>query len=141
LFGGVEIRWFCEDKVADGKTPTEENFRFPNGLMDFLHAELADRGTLTAAPFAGQANLPDKAGKVEFAVAWTEDGEGFTHSYCNTIPTPQGGTHEQGLRTALARGLRAYGEMTGNKKASQITADDVMDGAAVLLSVFIRDPQ
>jgi topoisomerase IV subunit B len=141
LYGGVEIRWACGPGVADGKTPVAESFRFPNGLLDFLHAELADRATLTPAPFAGQTNLPDKAGKVEFAIAWPEDGEGFIHSYCNTIPTPQGGTHEQGLRAGLARSLRAYAEMTGNKKTSLITADEVSSGAAILLSLFIRDPQ
>ena len=141
LYGGVEIKWHCESKVYDGKTPNDETFRFPNGLMDFLHAELADQATLTPAPFAGNANLPDKAGRVEFAIAWTEESEGFVHTYCNTIPTPQGGTHEQGMRTALARGLRAYAEMTGNKKTSLVTADDVTGSAAMLLSVFIRDPQ
>jgi topoisomerase-4 subunit B len=141
LYGGVEIHWRCEPAVADGKTPVEEIFRFPNGLLDFLQAELADRGTVTPTPFAGQANLPDKAGRIEFAIAWPEDGEGKTHSYCNTIPTLEGGTHEQGLRTALARSLRAYGEMTGNKKTSMITAEDVMEGTEVLLSIFIRDPQ
>lgn len=143
LYRGVAIHWHCDEElVKDSKVPTEEVFHFPSGLLDFLKIELGNRPTATPVPFHGQAKLPDNAGRVEFAVAWpTDHEEGFVHSYCNTIPTPQGGTHEQGLRSALARALRSYGDMSGNKKAGNITADDLMTGAAVLLSVFIRDPQ
>lgn len=143
LFRGVEIRWKCDPALlkADSKIPAEENFKFPNGLLDFLTASLQDRKMVTPKAFSGQAEFADDAGRIEFAIAWPQAGEGFTHSYCNTVPTPQGGTHEQGLRAALARGLRQYGEMIGNKKAAQITADDVVGHAAILVSVFIRDPQ
>lgn len=143
LFRGVEITWHCDASLLkpESKVKEDEKFKFPKGLLDFLEASLQERATLTPSAFHGQTDLPDGAGKVEFAIAWPLDGEGFSHSYCNTIPTPQGGTHEQGLRSALSRGLRAYGEMTGNKKAANITADDVMGGAAILLSVFIREPQ
>ncbi len=143
LYSGVEIRWKCDPEIisADSKIPPEDKFHFPNGLMDFLEASLHERETLTATAFHGKADLPDGKGRVEFAITWPADGDGFVHSYCNTIPTPQGGTHENGLRTALPRGLRSYGEMTGQKKTSMITADDVMAGAAILLSAFIKDPQ
>jgi topoisomerase-4 subunit B len=143
LYRGVAIHWSCDPKlVEDSKTPAEEIFHFPNGLLDFLKSELGDRPTATPVPFHGQAKLPGNAGRVEFAVAWPSDhDEGFIHSYCNTIPTPQGGTHEQGLRSALARALRGYGEMVGNKKSGNITADDLMTGSAALLNLFIRDPQ
>ncbi len=143
LFRGVEIHWSCAPELLqpDAKTPEKEILKFPNGLLDFLTVSLKDRETVTPSAFAGEANLPDNAGRVEFAIAWPEDGEGFVHSYCNTIPTPQGGTHEQGMRSALARSIRAFGDMTGNKKAAQITADDIVGGAAILLSVFIREPQ
>ncbi|WP_435641888.1 DNA topoisomerase IV subunit B [Micavibrio aeruginosavorus] len=143
LYRGVEILWECDPAcLPEGsKTPAKATFHFPNGLLDFLTASLHGRPTITPMAFAGQAKLPDDAGRVEFAVAWPDDGEGFSHTYCNTVPTPLGGTHESGLRTALARGLRSYGDMVGNKKAGIITADDVMGGAAILLSVFIRDPQ
>ncbi|MGZ9097943.1 MAG: DNA topoisomerase IV subunit B [Micavibrio sp.] len=143
LYRGVAIHWSCDPVlVEDSKTPAEEIFHFPNGLLDFLKSELGDRPTATPVPFHGQAKLPGNAGRVEFAVAWPSDhDEGFIHSYCNTIPTPQGGTHEQGLRSALARALRGYGEMVGNKKSGNITADDLMTGSAALLSLFIRDPQ
>ncbi len=143
LFRGVEIRWSCHPSLikADSKVPQEETIHFPNGLLDFLQASLHGRATVTPTAFSGVADLPEKSGKVEFAITWPEDSEGFIHSYCNTIPTPQGGTHEQGLRSALARGLRAYGEMVGNKKAGLITADDIVTSAAALLSVFIREPQ
>ena len=143
LFRGVAIHWSCDaSQSKDGVIPLNEIFHFPSGLLDFLTSELGKRPTATPNAFHGQSKLPDNAGRVEFAVAWPTDYyDGFTHSYCNTIPTPMGGTHEQGLRSALARGLRGYGEMVGNKKAGLITADDVMNGAAILLSVFIRDPQ
>jgi topoisomerase-4 subunit B len=143
LYRGVEIRWQCDASLlkSDSKAPEEERFKFPNGLLDFLQEALKDKMTITPNPFHGQAEFPDGAGRLEFAISWPTSGEGFTHSYCNTVPTPQGGTHEQGLRTALARGLRAYGEMSGVRKASLITADDVMGGSAILLSVFIKEPQ
>lgn len=143
LYSGVEIRWKCDSSLLkkENDIPPEDVFHFPNGLMDFLLASLQEKPVITPAPFHGSAELQDNKGRVEFAVTWPEYGEGFIHSYCNTIPTTQGGTHEQGLRTALARGLRNYGEMTGNKKASIITADDVTSGAAILLSLFIKEPQ
>ncbi|MGB4106174.1 MAG: DNA topoisomerase IV subunit B [Alphaproteobacteria bacterium] len=141
LYSGVEIRWRCaESLITETKIPAEDKFHFPGGLKDFLITSLHDRKTMTTTHFTGKADLPDKGGKVEFAVAWPQDGEGFSHSYCNTIPTIHGGTHEQGLRTALARGLRAYADMTNAKKASVVTADDIMSGAAVILSIFIKNP-
>ncbi|HYE51183.1 MAG TPA: DNA topoisomerase IV subunit B [Azospirillaceae bacterium] len=143
LFRGVEIRWSCEPSLlaADSAIPAAETLHFPNGLLDYLTAALKDRRTVTPQPFAGQAEFPNQAGRVEWAIAWPEDDEGFSHTYCNTVPTPQGGTHEQGLRAALTRGLKGHGELVGNKRAGVLTADDVMDGANILLSVFIRDPQ
>jgi topoisomerase-4 subunit B len=143
LFRGVEIRWNCPASLIEKDThvPTEATFHFPNGLQDYLEASLKNQQTVISRMFAGLADLPDDAGRVEFAMTWLEGGEGFIHSYCNTIPTPMGGTHEQGLRTALARAVRSYGDMVGMRKASQITIDDIMAGATILLSVFIRDPQ
>lgn len=143
LYSGVEIRWKCETSLIsqDSKVKPEEVFKFPNGLMDFLNTSLDGRRTITPNAFHGKANLPDNEGRVEFAITWPTFGEGFSHSYCNTIPTPMGGTHDSGFRSAIVRGLKAYGEMIGNKKAAQITADDVMGGATMLLSVFIKDPQ
>ncbi len=143
LFRGVEIRWNCPASLIekDAPVPTEATFHFPRGLQDYLETSLKNQQTVTARMFAGLADLPENAGRVEFAMSWLEGGDGFIHSYCNTIPTPMGGTHEQGLRTALSRAIRSYGEMVGMKKAANITIDDIMAGAAVLLSVFIRDPQ
>jgi len=143
LFRGVEIRWSCDPSLLpDGSTvPAAEALHFPNGLLDYLTSALKDRTTVTPQPFAGQAELPNQAGRVEWAIAWPENDEGFSHTYCNTIPTAQGGTHESGLRTALTRALKGYGDMVGNRRAATLTAEDVMDGAMVLLSVFIRDPQ
>jgi topoisomerase-4 subunit B len=142
LFRGVEIRWRCDPSVPrpDG-VPVEARLHFPNGLGDFLAASLTDRALLTPRPFLGQVEFPD-GGNVEWAVVWPEDEEdGFCHSYCNTIPTPEGGTHEAGLRTALTRGIKAYGELIGHRRVTPATGDDVIAGAAMLLSLFMRDPQ
>lgn len=144
LFRGVEIRWSCDESLlGDQKDiPATATFHFPGGLEDYLNTSIEGRSTVTQKAFSGLADLPVKGGKVEWAVAWPDDGDdGFSHSYCNTIPTAQGGTHESGLRTALLRGLRAYGDLTGKKKVSQVTSDDLLDGAVMLLSAFIPDPQ
>ena len=139
----VEIRWKCAPVLLKGieGVPAEATIHFPGGLRDYLVAALEERKTITPLPFAGEARFPEDQGRVEWAIAWPLDGEGLLHSYCNTVPTPAGGSHELGLRTALARGVRAYGELTGNRKAKQITADDVAEGAAILLSLFVRNPQ
>jgi topoisomerase-4 subunit B len=143
LFRGVEIRWSCDPSlIAEGDdTPAGDTLHFPGGLGDYLNSTVNGRKMVTATPFAGQAEFPDSQGRAEWAIGWPVDGEGFLNSYCNTVPTPEGGTHEAGLRSALARGLRAYGELVGNRKTSLITAEDVTGGAAMLLSIFIRDPQ
>ncbi|HOO50237.1 MAG TPA: DNA topoisomerase IV subunit B [Alphaproteobacteria bacterium] len=143
LFRGVEIKWSCDPEIlsADSKVPANASFHFPNGLMDYLSTAIASQEPLVPDPFHCTAEFPDGAGRVECAIAWFAEEDGFSKSYCNTVPTPQGGTHEAGLRTMLVRGLKGYGELTGNKKAGQIQADDVLNGAAIMLSVFIRDPQ
>ncbi len=143
LFRGVEIRWSCVPALIDPNdpVPAEARLHFPGGLLDYLTETVAERPCLTPRPFAGMVEFANGAGKVEWAVAWPEDEDGLFNSYCNTVPTPQGGSHETGLRAALARGLKGYGELVGNRKAGQITAEDALGGAAVLLSVFIREPQ
>lgn len=143
LFRGVEIVWSCDPSLVpeNANFAANQTFKFPNGLLDYLSQAMEGEDTLVPDAFYAQGELADKMGKVECAITWMEQGEGFCRSYCNTIPTPQGGTHESGLRTMLLRGLKNYGEMTGNKKASIITADDVLGGAAIMLSLFIREPQ
>lgn len=144
LYRGVEIRWSCDETLVSGtETPTSANFSFPNGLLDFLNTKLDGEDQTTSAPFAALVDFPNEEGKVEIAIAWPDNPalDGFCHSYCNTIPTPQGGSHENGMRTALTRALKSYAEMAGNKKASVITSEDLFSHSAVLLSVFIRDPQ
>lgn len=143
LFRGVEIAWSCDPSLIDGnsKIPAETVFKFPKGLMDYLSAEVDGKPTLSPQPFYAQADLPDKKGRVECAVSWLAQEDGFIRSYCNTIPTPQGGTHEAGFRSMMSKGLKGYADLIGNKKAGQITPEDILDGAAIMLSVFIRDPQ
>ncbi len=141
LFAGVEIRWKCAPELIQDQTPAEAVFQFPGGLSDHLKEQIAGRECATADFFAGQQDFAEGQGKVEWAVAWPLWSEGSYSWYCNTIPTPDGGTHEQGLRQALVRGLRQFGELVNNKKAKELTADDVMVGSELMLSVFIRDPQ
>ncbi|MHA3842101.1 DNA topoisomerase IV subunit B [Sphingomonas aestuarii] len=141
LFAGVEIRWKCSPELISDETPAEAVFQFPGGLADHLREQLGGRECASAEFFAGRQDFPDGQGRVEWAVAWPLWSDGSYSWYCNTIPTPDGGTHEAGLRQALVRGLRAFGELTGQKKAKDLTADDVMVGSELMLSVFIRDPQ
>jgi topoisomerase IV subunit B len=142
LFRGLEIRWSCDPSVPRPEgVPAEARLHFPGGLGDFLSASLEGRVLLTPRPFLGRVEFTE-GGSVEWAVAWADDEEdGFGHSYCNTIPTPEGGTHEAGLRNALLRAVRGYGELVGNRRVAQATGEDVSCGAAILLSLFIRDPQ
>ncbi|MEK9212007.1 DNA topoisomerase IV subunit B [Sphingomonas sp. 2378] len=141
LFAGVEIRWHCAPELISDDTPAEAVFQFPGGLADHLKEQIAGRECATADFFSGNQDFPAEQGRVEWAVAWPLWSDGSYSWYCNTIPTPDGGTHEQGLRQALVRGLRAFGELMNQKKAKDITADDVMVGSELMLSVFIREPQ
>ncbi|MEO9969564.1 MAG: DNA topoisomerase IV subunit B [Hyphomonadaceae bacterium] len=145
LYRGVELRWKCAPELLpeDSKVPAEASLTYPNGLADQLDEVFTGKNTITSEAFTGLVETPD--GKVEWAISWTAAGfgetDGFSRSYCNTIPTRNGGTHEGGMRSALTKGLRNYGELTGQKKSSLITADDVMGHAGLLLSVFIRGPE
>ncbi|WP_158968793.1 DNA topoisomerase IV subunit B [Chachezhania sediminis] len=142
LFSGVEIRWKSE--VDDGQTPTEATFHFPGGLADYLTETLGKASTYSDKPFSGTVDFREKfgtAGKVEWAINWTPSRDGFIQSYCNTVPTPEGGTHEAGFWAAILKGIRAYGELSNNKKAAQINRDDLLTGGCALVSCFIREPE
>lgn len=141
LFAGVEIRWHCDPSLISDDTPAEAVFQFPGGLADHLKEQLGTRECATADFFRGTQDFPDGQGRVEWAIAWPLWSEGSYSWYCNTIPTPDGGTHEQGVRQALVRGIRAFAELVGNKKGKDIAAEDIMVGCELMLSVFIRDPQ
>jgi topoisomerase-4 subunit B len=142
LFGGVEIRWSCAKELVEGTdVPEKATFHFEEGLRDYL-AEMLSSATLVADIFTGSSGSTGKHGGAQWAVAWTADADGFLNSYCNTIPTPDGGTHESGMRTALLRGLKDHAERVGQgKRAAGITSEDVMVGAGCMLSVFIREPE
>jgi topoisomerase IV subunit B len=141
LFSGVEIRW--KSAIPDGDTPMEATFHFPGGLADFLNESLRKVTTYSERPFAGRVSFEEKyqvPGSVEWAINWTPAQDGYLHSYCNTVPTPEGGTHEAGFWAAILKGIRAYGERVKNRKAEQITRDDLLTGGCALLSIFIREP-
>ncbi|ROT96302.1 DNA topoisomerase IV subunit B [Histidinibacterium lentulum] len=142
LFSGVEIRWSSE--IDDGTTPVEAVFHFPGGLADYLGEQLQGASTYADRPFAGSVDFQARfgvPGKVEWAINWTPSRDGFLQSYCNTVPTPEGGTHEAGFWAAIVKGLRAYGEVAKVRKASQITRDDLISGACAMVSCFIREPE
>jgi len=141
LFKGVTIHWACDESLAQEGIPLNAVFHFPGGLADYLHEVLEGVSLATPTSFSGEAHFSGTEGHVEWAIAWTLEEEGFCTSYCNTIMTPEGGTHENGFRQALMRCLRSYGERIGNKKAAQLTAEDCITGASCVLSVFLRDPQ
>jgi topoisomerase IV subunit B len=143
LFRGVEIRWSCNPALVkpDGPIPAEDVLKFPGGLLDFLTTAVGNNATVSSRSFSGRTENRDGKGAVEWAIAWAPEAEPFLNSYCNTIPTPQGGTHEQGLRNALAKALRSHGERANNRKTNLITPDDIMASACAVLSVFIREPE
>jgi topoisomerase-4 subunit B len=144
LFGGVEIRWRCAPSLLnpDGKIAAEATFHFPGGLKDYLAADIEGQELVVDQTFTGKVEKDRKHGSVEWAIAWTAFEDGFVHSYCNTIPTPDGGAHEAGLRAALLRGLKDHAERIGqSKRAAALTTDDVMNGCAAMISVFIREPE
>ncbi|MEI4484976.1 DNA topoisomerase IV subunit B [Frigidibacter sp. MR17.14] len=141
LFSGVEIRW--KSAVDDGETPTEATFHFPNGLADFLNETMAGTSTYADKPFAGKVSFEEKfgvPGRIEWAINWSAMRDGFIHSYCNTVPTPEGGTHEAGFWGAMLKGIKAYGELAGNRKAKDIAREDMLTGGCALISIFIREP-
>ncbi|MFN3972205.1 MAG: DNA topoisomerase IV subunit B [Gemmobacter sp.] len=142
LFNGVEIRW--KSALPDGDMPQEAVFHFPGGLADYLSDQLEKTTTYADRPFAGRIGFQEKygvPGQVEWAINWTPMRDGFIQSYCNTVPTPEGGTHEAGFWSAITKGIRAYGELVKNRKAELITRDDLLTGGCAILSVFIREPQ
>ncbi len=144
LFGGVEIRWKCAESLLDatGKTPPEAVFHFPGGLKDYLAADIEGKPLVAEQFFTGRVEKPERHGSLEWAVTWLAEDDGSIHSYCNTIPTPDGGSHESGLRLALLRGLKDLAERIGQgKRASAVTAEDLMAGCAAMVSVFIREPE
>ena len=142
LFSGVEIRW--KSAIPDGDTPMEAVFHFPGGLADYLGDTLQKTTTYADRPFAGKVQFKEKfgvPGSVEWAINWSPVRDGFLQSYCNTVPTPEGGTHEFGFWSVILKGIRAYGDLTKNRKAELITRDDMLAGGCALISVFIREPQ
>ncbi|HEX3424403.1 MAG TPA: DNA topoisomerase IV subunit B [Sphingomicrobium sp.] len=140
LFAGVEIRWRCDPSLSGPEVPEQAVFQFPGGLADHLAEQIGERPTVTNQSFTGRQDFTNDQGSAEWAVAWPLYSDGSESYYCNTIPTPDGGTHEAGLRAALTKGIRSFGELVGNKKAKDITADDVFNGVELMLSVFIRNP-
>ena len=144
LYGGVEIRWHCDKALLKGveDVPEKATFHFADGLKDYLASNLTGATLVHPDIFTGSAGKTGRHGAVEWAVAWTVDTDGFLNSYCNTIPTPDGGTHESGLRSALLRGLKDHAARVGQeKRAGAVSSDDVMTGAGCMLSVFVREPE
>ena len=148
LFSGVEIRWKVDAECLEPNDETLllDTFRFPNGLADYLNERLEGSSVYSEIPFAGKVQFSEKFGQntignIEWAINWTPSRDSFTQSYCNTVPTPEGGTHESGFWSAILKGIKAYGELTNNKKSSSISREDVMGGGCALVSCFISEPK
>lgn len=139
LYGGVEIRWSCAPQYASDLVPAQQTFVFPGGLEDYLTGEITGETTVTNAPFTGKVQLPE--GEVEWAMHWTVAGDSLHRWFCNTIPTPQGGTHEAGFRNAIQKALKNFGALAGIRKAAGLTGDDVLAGTHIILSLFMAQPQ
>jgi topoisomerase-4 subunit B len=140
LFGGVELRWSCDESLASEEVPAKAVFHYPDGLKDFMTARIQGETRIVDDIFSGKSGRPGSHGSVEWAIAWTLE-DGSVSSYCNTVPTPDGGTHEAGLRMVLLRGLKNYAELTKNKAAATLTAEDVLGHCNAMLSVFVREPE
>ncbi len=140
LFGGVELRWSCDESLASDDVPAKAVFHYPDGLKDFMAARIEGETRITDEIFSGKSGKPGTHGSVEWAIAWTL-ADGGVQSYCNTVPTPDGGTHEAGMRMALLRGLKSYAELTKNKAAANLTTEDILASCSVMLSVFVREPE
>ncbi len=141
LFKGVTVNWSCDPGLITDETPGEEILHFPGGLADFLNSEIGGKPVELPEIFSGDVRADDGISRTEWAITWFSYEDSFMSSYCNTVPTPQGGTHEQGLRTALTKGVKTYATLKNHKKAAIITVDDVMNGTGALLSIFIREPE
>jgi topoisomerase-4 subunit B len=140
LYKGVEIHWLCSPEVIAGTdVPEQTVIHFPNGLKDYLDSKISREKIISGEIFSGSTEIKSESISIEWAICWGEH-DGFIQSYCNTIPTPQGGTHEQGSRAALLRSIKIYGEATGQKKVQQIIADDILESVCLVLSIFIKDP-
>ncbi len=148
LFRGVRIKWACAPELlkADSDTPAAAELHFPGGLRDSLAADLGETPQVLPEIWAGEAKLPagpdgSDQGKLEWACAWVERGDSSLDTYCNTVPTPLGGTHETGFRAALLKGLRNWAESRANKRGAQLIGEDVTGALAAKFSLFIREPQ
>ena len=129
--------------VTEERSGTVSEFHFPNGLEDFVHSAVADKAQVVPKLFSGQlAESPNASFRMEWAMTWTFEEEYRIFSYCNTIPTPLGGVHETGLRTALIKAFRGYAE-TRNllPKGIMLTTEDVLGGLFAVLSLFLGSPQ
>ena len=148
LFSGVELKWKCDERCIpkSDPTPLSATFHFPGGLADYLNETLETNQTYSPHPFSGKIKFAEKfksdiVGSVEWAINWTPQRDGFVSSYCNTIPTVEGGTHESGFWSAILKGIKSFGDLIGNKKSSQITKEDIMSGGCAIISVFIKEPE
>jgi topoisomerase-4 subunit B len=149
LSKGVKIEWKCDPELItdDMHIHATTTFYYPNGIADFLEEKTRGKPRLLPRIFGGTMDFPDETGRVEWALTFLTDengaasDDGFFASYCNTIATIDGGTHESGFRTAITRGLKNYGEKINNKLAANIISDDVFDSACAIISVFYKTPQ
>ena len=149
LSRGVRVNWICNPELLteDMNIPAQTEFYYPNGVADFLDEKTRDKPRILPKIFSGTVDFPDDSGRVEWALTFLTDengaasDDGFFASYCNTIATIDGGTHESGFKSAITRGIKSYGDKVNNKSAASIISDDVFDSVAAIVSVFYKTPQ
>ena len=142
LFAGVEIRWFCDSSLSKNENiPEKDVFKFSRGLIDLLKNEVDEKLSLLTEIFSGNREKDKNNLSFEWAVNWSLGNNAFLNSYCNTVPTPNGGTHELGLKNGLLKAIRSHGDRTGNKISNKITTDDISKNLTGAISVFIPDPK
>ena len=142
LFAGVEIRWFCDSSLSKNENiPEKDVFKFSKGLIDLLKNEVDEKLSLLTEIFSGVREKDNNNLSFEWAVNWSLGNNAFLNSYCNTVPTPSGGTHELGLKNGLLKAIRSHGDRTGNKISNKITTDDIGKNLTGAISVFIPEPK
>ena len=142
LFAGVEIRWFCEGEISKKENiPENDIFKFSQGLIDLVENEVDEKMSLLTEIFSGNRERDKNNLSFEWAINWSLGNNTFLNSYCNTVPTPQGGTHELGLKGGLLKAIKSHGERTGDKVAQKINSDDLSKNLIGAISVFLPDPK
>ena len=140
---GIKIYWECNKGLLNRKSsvPSKETLLFSKGLEDFLKNEISQKNAVHEKVCFQSGNLEDKKGRVEFAIQFNKEKIKYSKAFCNTVYNMNGGTHDAGFRSGIAKSIRKYAKNKNNKVVSKATQDDIFDQTAYILSVFISNPE